>query len=342
MAHNGNNGGWFAVSRSIFDHYVVGIHDRPYTELEAWLWLLSEAAFEETKTVNKGQPIVIDPGQLMAAHAYLAKVWDWTPDKVRWYLKRLQNEAMITRWCATQGTNRNTNQIQILTICNYGNYQVSKEPPHQAKHQPKHQANTKPIPSQHHEYKEDNLTTDKKNTPPTPQGGRVDFADVDKAFEEWWAVYPVSERKVGKGECKLLFREAVTGVKRSEHAKPRKVATHGQVTVAEILEAVHRYADYVRGKDVKLPAPATWLNQARWLDLREQAGVSGDVWWMDPSRVAAVTLDRWRAGIADNANGKWPIDTLGPPPGHPLCVVPNALVTELRLAEKYNLFGGPR
>lgn len=343
MAHNsGDNGGWFAVSRTIFDHYLVGVRDRPYTELEAWLWLLATAAFEKQEVMNKGEKIVIDPGQLMAAHSYLAKVWDWTPDKVRWYLKRLQNEAMITRWCATQNANRYTNQIQILTICNYSHYQVSKDSQHQAKPQAKRQAGTKPAPTQHHDNKEDNSTRD-NSTPHTPQGGSYDFSEIDRAFDKWWAIYPASERKVGRGECLLLFREAVTGVKRTDQVRPRKIASHGLVTAAELLEAVQRYADFVRGKDVKLPAPATWLNQARWLDLREQAGVTADdPWWTDADRVALITMDRWRAGIAEHANGKWPIKLLGPPPGHPQCVVPHNLVSELRLAEKYNLFGGSR
>ena len=140
--HNGN---WFAVSRTIFDHHVVGIRGRPYTELEAWLWMLAEAEFEAREVVNKGRTIVIDPGQLMMAHAFLSKAWDWSPDKVRWFLKRLQNEAMITRFCET-AENRRTNQIQIITICNYTHYQFTDNPEHQASNT---KQNTKPTPSQH-------------------------------------------------------------------------------------------------------------------------------------------------------------------------------------------------
>lgn len=171
---------WFAVSRDIFDHPIVGIHNRPFTETEAWLWLVSRATYETRRAMNKGTVIVLDPGDLMAAHSYLAERWKWSVDKVRWYLKRLQAEAMISR-AVNKSTNRNTNQIQIISICNYSRYQIIRE----AEHQANSQANTKPTPSQH---QEDNTLTIKHYTPLTPQGG--DRASQNRtaarqAFTEW-------------------------------------------------------------------------------------------------------------------------------------------------------------
>jgi hypothetical protein len=107
---NSNNAGWFAVSRLIFSHELIGIRGRAYTEFEAWLWLLAQASFEQCTVNNKGHTIILDPGQLMHARTYLAHVWQWSEDKVRWFLKRLETEAMITR----------------ILICNYGDYQVVK------------------------------------------------------------------------------------------------------------------------------------------------------------------------------------------------------------------------
>jgi len=171
MADFGHNGGppvveragnWFAVSREIFTHAVVGIGDREYTELEAWLSMLAMAEYDERRVMNKGVMIVLDPGQLMAAHAYLSKRWKWSTDKVRWFLKRLEREAMITRYCAKHDANRNTNQIQVITICNYGKFNNVETPEHQANYQPEHQANTKPTPSAH-QANTKNLTTKPSN-----------------------------------------------------------------------------------------------------------------------------------------------------------------------------------
>jgi len=184
-------GNWFAVSREIFSHPIVGVGDRSYTDLEAWLSLLAMASYEPRRAMNKGTVIVLDPGDLMAAHSYLATRWKWTADKVRWFLKRLQNEAMITRHCANHPTKRNTNQIQIVTICNYSKYQLIQEAQHQAKSQASHQANTKPTPSQHQEIntltskhleKED--TREREITIRKDQLGRpIEGPDADVIFE---------------------------------------------------------------------------------------------------------------------------------------------------------------
>lgn len=151
------NAGWFAVARDIFDHPVIGIHDRAFSEFEAWLWLLANASYEQRKVLNKGRPILLDPGQLMAAHSFLATRWKWSSDKVRWYLKRLATECMIARYCAKQSNQHNTNQIQIITICNYSEYQFIAQPQHQPEHQPEQQANTNPTPSEHQPHTK-NLT----------------------------------------------------------------------------------------------------------------------------------------------------------------------------------------
>jgi len=217
--------GWFALSRNIFDHPVVGIHNRPFTDTEAWIHLLSIASYTPTETVNKGSTIVLDPGQIMAAYAYLAKRWMWTQDKCRWFLKKLENEAMITRFVAglsdggdtenhtnqhtnhhpTQDTNqstnrstkRNTNQIQVITICNYSLYQYVQEQLHQAKPQPKPQAEHQPAHQLTHQPspQESNTKTlrQEDNTPLPPvakakrsQGSRLpDDWFLPKAWGEW-------------------------------------------------------------------------------------------------------------------------------------------------------------
>lgn len=171
-------GNWFAVSRTIFDHPVVGIRNRPYTELEAWLSLLAMAEYENRRVMNKGEVVVLDPGQLMAAHIFLAKRWDWSQDKVRYFLQRLANEAMITRFCNTQNANRRTNQIQIITICNYSKYQMTDGEEHQANYHAVSQASTKPAPSAH-QANTTNLTLKHTNTPTQESSVEDLSADAD-------------------------------------------------------------------------------------------------------------------------------------------------------------------
>ena len=111
----GVNGNWFAVSRAMIEHPIVGIHGRAFTDLEAWLWLLAEAAYKPRKITS----VVLQPGELMHSRRFLATRWGWSEDKVRWFLKRLRSEKML----ATIKTRNHTPQTQVLSICNYAQYQ---------------------------------------------------------------------------------------------------------------------------------------------------------------------------------------------------------------------------
>lgn len=202
-------GNWFAVSRRTFRHHMVGIHNRAYTDFEAWLSLLAMASYSTRKVTNKGQVIVLDPGDLMASHGYLAERWMWSVDKVRWYLKRLALEAMITKHPAIASTKRNTNQIQVLTICNYDVYQFYGLRQHQATHQVEHQANTSPTPTEPQANTE-NLTNKQINkTTPKPWDKR------ERSAEEI-------------AEADLI---AVEAVKAGERTKGAAVAKSGRALV---------------------------------------------------------------------------------------------------------------
>jgi hypothetical protein len=178
-AHNGN---WFAVSRMVFDHYIVGAAQpvRPddetrgaYSKMEAWLDLIAMAAYEPSKVMNKGREQLLEPGQLMGGVGYLADRWNWSNETVRWFLKQLQMSLMITRFCATQKASRNTNQVQVLTVCNYSNYQLSTYGQPQAKPQPEPQAHPKRTPSAPQES--NNRTT----TPTTEEPALADAVVVN-------------------------------------------------------------------------------------------------------------------------------------------------------------------
>jgi hypothetical protein len=83
-----------------------------------------------------------------------------------------------------------------------------------------------------------------------------------------------------------------------------------------------------------------YLNQRRFETLLEpEQSAERLVWWKDPAKVAEITPERWRQGIAQYANGIWPVDKLGPPPGSRHCVVPADIVAELHLTEKYDTDG---
>lgn len=86
-----------------------------------------------------------------------------------------------------------------------------------------------------------------------------------------------------------------------------------------------------------------YLKHRRFESHGQTAGIQTAVqWWHDPNKVAAISPERWRKAITQHANGIWPVEKLGPPPGDARCVVPVPLLTELRLAELYDETGRRR
>lgn len=106
--------GVFAVDRGVWEHDVLA-SDEPFTKREAWMWLISEAAWKPHKRRILGQAIQLKRGQLVGSVRYLAEKWKWSKSTVHRFLDVLKNETMI-------GTEIGTG-VLVITICNYDEYQ---------------------------------------------------------------------------------------------------------------------------------------------------------------------------------------------------------------------------
>jgi DNA-binding transcriptional ArsR family regulator len=144
-----------------------------------------------------------------------------------------------------------------------------------------------------------------------------------EAFEQFWKAYP----------------------DRSNNSKLEVWQEWRKLTAADREDAARSlptFAAYCRSHpDYRCLHAKRYLRYRRWeAHLPTTAGQAADrPWWRDPSKLAAITQSGWRALIAENANGTWPVGQLGPPPGNPECVVPSALINELRLADTYTATG---
>lgn len=120
--------GFIPLYRRIFEH-PLWCEDRPYSRFEAWIDLLQSARFEDTTTkkIINGKVICWNRGQLPISISYLEKRWNWTPKRVRVFLKMLENEGMITKGIAKG------NPTTILTVCNYEYYNGSGHSQRQSK-----------------------------------------------------------------------------------------------------------------------------------------------------------------------------------------------------------------
>lgn len=126
-----------------------------------------------------------------------------------------------------------------------------------------------------------------------------------------------------------------------------------QIEAKQIVSEAQRFRDYWVGipgqKGRKSDWEATWRNWLR----RNYAERSGhappdvkrppDFWWRDrPDTARRLPVDVWRKAVANFANGHWPVETLGPPPGDLECLVPGTLIDEMHLTEIYDEHGVKR
>jgi hypothetical protein len=117
-ANSKSGRGYIAVARGVLDHPTVGA-GKVYSDLEAWLWLLFEAAYKPQRVrISNGrahEALQLERGQLSHSRSYMAKAWGWTEKRVRGFLFRLEKDRQIVR---------QTGRLQIvITVCNYELYQ---------------------------------------------------------------------------------------------------------------------------------------------------------------------------------------------------------------------------
>jgi len=133
--------GLYTISRAVFEH--PAFKSEPFTEREAWVWLIGEAQWKANRKRINGQIVELERGQLSHSIRFLSIRWDWSISRVNRFLKRLKTETMIE-------TENETGQ-NVITICNYETYQdfnkyretvnetVFETRPEQQRHKEEHQ-----------------------------------------------------------------------------------------------------------------------------------------------------------------------------------------------------------
>jgi DNA-binding transcriptional regulator YhcF (GntR family) len=126
--------GTFNVSREIWDHEMF--RGGVFTEREAFLWLISEAAWKPRAKRFRNGSVSLDRGQLCASVRFMADAWGWSKSRVSRFLDMLKKRDMIG---AQSGTG-----ILVVTICNYAKYQhTQRKPGTLAGHEPGHSRDTR-------------------------------------------------------------------------------------------------------------------------------------------------------------------------------------------------------
>jgi len=86
--------GYIIIDRSVFTHRVF--RDKAFTEREAWLWMISQAAYKAHKVETKYGSINLDRGEFFSSIRRMADQFKWSKSTVQRFVKKLENEAMIS------------------------------------------------------------------------------------------------------------------------------------------------------------------------------------------------------------------------------------------------------
>jgi hypothetical protein len=165
--------GVFAVDRGIWSD--PDFADEQFSEREAFLWMLSEAAWRPTKVRIGANVVDLARGQLAFSTRFMAAKWKWSEARVRRFLGRLISAEIV---CTT------TDKIAThVTILKYDRFQRVSLPDTDV---PTHTRRTSDAPATHprrkeedREYTEDkevisSLRSESAPAAPSPRKRKID------------------------------------------------------------------------------------------------------------------------------------------------------------------------
>lgn len=105
--------GWIKLHRGWFKS--TDFASEPFTEREAWLWMIEAAAYEPHTRYVKGHAISLQRGDILVTQRTLADEWKWGRQRVRGFLNKLELLGSLKQ-VATHG-------LTHISVCNYAKYQ---------------------------------------------------------------------------------------------------------------------------------------------------------------------------------------------------------------------------
>lgn len=90
-----------------------------FTKWQAWIDLLMITNYQDRYVSVRGVMIMVKRGQALASERFLSERWKWSRDKVRSFLKFLEEEGK-------QILPQKNNVTTLITIVNYNKYQTTE------------------------------------------------------------------------------------------------------------------------------------------------------------------------------------------------------------------------
>jgi hypothetical protein len=330
--------GSFRVRRDVFDLPVLS--GQPFDRRAAWLWLISEAAWDNRIVEVAGRRINLMRGQLAHSLRFMADKLKWEHKRVGRFLEKLRNNGMV-------GV-QSDNGVTVVTIIDYDQHQgervgqqrdsngtVSGTMNGTGNGTDGNFKNTDTAAVSTIDDKEGATENGTGNAPPSD--GRVsEIRDrtnkqINKkknicalksrlvrndwpanGFEIWYAIYPI---KVARYRAEKAFC---------------KVRDSGEVNFDELIARTKRFAAAPRDPKYT-PHPSTWLNDGRYLDCDTPTAPAETSDVAEPQRDPnTFTTQEWATRLIDYfKHGQWPEPYWGPAPDKPGCLAPQSLIDEV-------------
>lgn len=224
--------GWISIERDLFKNEFFA--SEPMSEREAWVWMIAQAAYTDTRHRVGGAMLPVPRGSFMHTLRELMSAFGWNSDtKVRNFLKRLESDEMITREVVGS---RNAPKTHV-TICNYNEYQSYGRTENAR---------------ETHEKRTENVVKEQGNkvTKEDTNVSSVHSAFSKQDFQDFWDAYPHRDGKKNRAGAEASFKRAIKS----------------GVTVAEIADGVRNMANDPNVQRGYARDPTTWLNQKGWTD----------------------------------------------------------------------------
>jgi hypothetical protein len=291
--------GYYRVHRKWMNNPVF--KQEPFTECQAWIWLIEEVAFQPRRVRSGDTVIELERGQLSHSLRFMAEAWGWSKSRVGRFVDRLQSETMV-------GTDTGTGQL-VITLCNYEKFQavakqVGQPPGQEAGHT---------WDSRGTNYNEGNklevVSPSENDSSEDSKSNSEQQKQLDQEFEIFWSAIP-SGQKRDKGKARKPFVNAR--------------ASSDLETLCGAIAAYHQFED-TKGTETKFrKLPATWLNAGSWENDDIQKLLT------NPEKPKAETWNQveWVSRLEVALETRlWPSDW-GSKPGDAECLVPRHMITE--------------
>lgn len=155
----------------------------PFTEREAWLWIVENAAYEAHVRYVSGNAISLMRGQMIASQRNIADAWTWGRQRVRGFIAKLELVGSITQ--------NSTHGLTMISVCNYERYQGE---------QPTTQPSSNPAATQQQPIKEEGK--EGKERKEVMRGARI---SPEFPIPLEWQQWAMAEKKWGLSEVRDEF-----------------------------------------------------------------------------------------------------------------------------------------